>query len=84
MGFPACCVTCPGGGGAGPLTRPYPRIHCRPDNLPHPTPLQGLLAATAGEVTRRLLDAEAADDFSRQHLANFIWALATLEHDPGG
>jgi hypothetical protein len=35
-------------------------------------------------VTRRLLDAEAADDFSRQHLANFIWALATLEHDPGG
>ena len=35
-------------------------------------------------MTRRLLDAEAADDFSRQHLANFIWALATLEHDPGG
>jgi hypothetical protein len=57
----------------------------KPPSPPLPSPpLQGLLAATAGEVTRRLLDAEAADDFSRQHLANFIWALATLEHDPGG
>jgi hypothetical protein len=46
--------------------------------------LQRLLSSIAAEVTRRLLDAEAADDFSRQHLANFVWAVATLEHDPGG
>jgi hypothetical protein len=46
---------------------------------------QGLLGAISAEVTRRLLDPDssAADDFSRQHLANFVWALATLEYDPG-
>jgi hypothetical protein len=46
---------------------------------------QGLLGAISAEVTRRLLDpnSSAADDFSRQHLANFVWALATLEYDPG-
>lgn len=35
-------------------------------------------------MTRRLLEPEAAEDFSRQHLANLIWSLATLEYDPGG
>lgn len=45
--------------------------------------MQFLLVGIAGEVTRRLLDAAAADDFSRQHLANFVWALATLEYDAG-
>lgn len=38
----------------------------------------------AGEAGRRLDDAAAAADFSRQHLSNLAWALATLEHDPGG
>ena len=51
--------------------------------LAFPQTLQGLLAAIANEVTRRLLEPAAADDFSRQHLANFVWALATLEYDPG-
>lgn len=47
------------------------------------SPPQGLLASIATEVTRRLLEPAAADDFSRQHLANLVWALATLEYDPG-
>lgn len=41
------------------------------------------MASIATEVTRRLLEPTAADDFSRQHLANLVWALATLEYDPG-
>lgn len=40
--------------------------------------------AISSEVEHRLGDAEVAESFSRQHLANFVWALATLEHDPGG
>lgn len=38
----------------------------------------------AGEAGRRLEDEAAAADFSRQHLSNLAWALATLEYDPGG
>lgn len=44
---------------------------------------QGLLIACCAEVEHRLGDPEVAESFSRQHLANFVWALATLEHDPG-
>jgi hypothetical protein len=36
------------------------------------------------EVGARLASPDRAADFSRQHLANFVWALATLEYDPGG
>lgn len=48
------------------------------------SPPQGLLMSITNEVTRRLLEPVAAEDFSRQHLANLVWALATLEYDPGG
>lgn len=41
------------------------------------------MGAIASEVAARLSSADAAGDFSRQHLANFIWSVATLEHDPG-
>lgn len=40
--------------------------------------MQTFLAAAADEVTSRLASANATS-FSRQHLANFIWAYATLE-----
>ena len=39
---------------------------------------QGLMVSIAREVTARLAGAEAGS-FSRQHLANLIWAFATLE-----
>jgi hypothetical protein len=45
--------------------------------------LASLLPSVVGEVTRRLLDPEKEKIFSRQHLANYIWALATAEYDPG-
>lgn len=44
--------------------------------------LQELLNTVAAEVLRRLAGSTAAA-FSRQHLSNTMWALATLEHDPG-
>jgi hypothetical protein len=40
--------------------------------------VQAFLAAAADEVTSRLASSNATS-FSRQHLANFIWAYATLE-----
>ena len=40
--------------------------------------MQAFLAAAADEVTSRLASPNATS-FSRQHLANFIWAYATLE-----
>ena len=42
---------------------------------------QGLMVSIAREVTARLAGAEAGS-FSRQHLANLIWAFATLEVAP--
>ena len=39
---------------------------------------QQFLTAVADEVTSRLAS-PAASTFSRQHLANLIWAYATLE-----
>ncbi|KAI3429562.1 hypothetical protein D9Q98_005650 [Chlorella vulgaris] len=43
----------------------------------------GLLGAIAEEVKRRLLDSADAATFSRQHLANFVWAAATVDYDLG-
>ncbi|KAL4855247.1 RAP domain-containing protein [Chlorella vulgaris] len=43
----------------------------------------GLLGAIAEEVKRRLLDPTGAATFSRQHLANFVWAAATVDYDLG-
>ena len=40
--------------------------------------MQHFLMAAADEVTSRLASANAST-FSRQHLANLIWAYATLE-----
>jgi hypothetical protein len=46
---------------------------------------QDLLPALCAEVACRLqdLESDAAREFSSQDLSNFVWALATLEHDPG-
>lgn len=41
-----------------------------------------LLSAVAVEVVARLGD-QRGQDFSRQHLANTMWALATLDYNPG-
>jgi hypothetical protein len=43
---------------------------------------QELMSAAATEVTIRLTQGES-ETFSRQHLANTVWAYATLEVDPG-
>ena len=43
------------------------------------------LESVSEEVTRRLTSAEAhSTQWSRQHLANLLWAYATLELHPGG
>ena len=43
------------------------------------------MPAIVSEVVRRLREGgEAAAEFSRQHLANTVWATATLDYDPGG
>ena len=58
---------------------------CRP--IPPPPPLpshpQNILTTISGEVMRRLTDPETVDSFSRQHLSNLAWSLATLEYNPG-
>ena len=41
-------------------------------------PDQALMASIASEVTARL-GGDGAKAFSRQHLANLLWAFATLE-----
>ena len=46
--------------------------------------VQGLMAAVETELTARLGKPEEAAKFSRQHLANTLWALATLELLPSG
>ena len=51
---------------------------------PHPHP-QALVPSIISEVVRRLREGgEAAAEVSRQHLANTVWATATLDYDPGG
>ena len=47
-------------------------------------PLQELMSAVEVEMTARLGKPEEASKFSRQHLANSLWALATLERLPSG
>lgn len=42
------------------------------------------MAAVETEMTARLGKPEEAAKFSRQHLANTLWALATLELLPSG
>lgn len=44
---------------------------------------KAFMEAAAYIVTQRLQGSEA-DDFSRQHLSNLIWAYATMEKQPGG
>ena len=46
--------------------------------------LQELMSAVEMEMTARLGKPEEASKFSRQHLANSLWALATLERLPSG
>lgn len=47
------------------------------------TVLPTFLPALVAEVTKRLNDPAAEREFSRQHLSNYIWALATSEYNPG-
>lgn len=42
-----------------------------------------LFMALSGEIIRRLTVPNKEAEFSRQHLANYIWSLATLEVHPG-
>lgn len=42
------------------------------------------MSAVEMELTSRLSQPEEACKFSRQHLANSLWALATLERLPSG
>lgn len=44
--------------------------------------MQDLFTAVAGEVSKRL-SGPAGSAFSRQHLANTVWAYATMEHGAG-
>ncbi len=46
--------------------------------------VQALMQAVEVEVTTRLGVPEEAIKFSRQHLANSLWAMATLELLPSG
>ena len=46
--------------------------------------MQSLMHAVEVEVTARLEKPEEAVKFSRQHLANSLWAMATLELLPPG
>ena len=43
-----------------------------------------LMKAVEKEMTARLAEPEEAAKFSRQHLANSLWAMATLELLPSG
>ncbi len=45
-------------------------------------PVQDFMSAVEMEMTARLAKPEEAAKFSRQHLANSLWALATLERQP--
>jgi len=47
------------------------------------TYLPTFLPAIVAEVTSRLSTPEKEKDFSRQHLANYFWALAVTEYNPG-
>ena len=44
--------------------------------------VQDLMGVAVAEVTKRLAG-PGASLFSRQHLSNMVWALATLEFSPG-
>lgn len=45
--------------------------------------MQSLLSAIANEIHCRLSDPAQEKEFSRQHLVNYFWALATVEYNPG-
>lgn len=45
--------------------------------------LQTFLSAIAREVNRRLANPKLEQEFSRQHLVNYLWALAMVDYNPG-
>ncbi|KAL4515162.1 hypothetical protein Ndes2526A_g09534 [Nannochloris sp. 'desiccata'] len=45
--------------------------------------MPSLLSAIANEIHCRLSDPSQEKEFSRQHLVNYFWALATVEYNPG-
>ncbi len=45
--------------------------------------MPSLLSAIANEIHCRLSDPTLEKEFSRQHLVNYLWALAIIEYNPG-
>ena len=45
--------------------------------------MQDFLSAIAREINRRLTNPSLEQAFSRQHLVNYLWALAMVEYNPG-